>query len=79
MMLVCTPAIRRGPALPTEPAPPPSATHPPPFYPLVHLPGAVIGEEWRDVFDIMLTRDNTPYVKPDKRSLLHFAEVGCRG
>lgn len=39
----------------------------------------MIGEEWRDVFDNMLTRDNTPYVKPDKRSLLHFAEVGWRG
>lgn len=37
--------------------------------------GAVIGEEWRDAFDVLLTRDNTPYVKPDKRSLLHFAEV----
>ena len=36
----------------------------------------MIGEEWRDAFDILLTRDNTPYVKPDKRSLLHFAEVG---
>ncbi|KAL4425887.1 hypothetical protein ABPG75_009903 [Micractinium tetrahymenae] len=36
---------------------------------------AVIGEEWRGAFDVLLTRDNTPYVKPDKRSLLHFAEV----
>ena len=36
----------------------------------------MIGEEWRDLFSIALTRDNTPYVKPDKRSLLHFAKVG---
>lgn len=35
-----------------------------------------VGEGWRDVFDVCLTRDNTPYVKPDPRSLLHFAEVG---
>jgi hypothetical protein len=35
----------------------------------------VVGEEWRAAFDIVLTRDNTPFVKPDKRSLLHFAEV----
>lgn len=41
----------------------------------------VIGEEWRGVFDVLLTRDNTAFVKPDKRSLLHFAEVprGVRG
>lgn len=31
-----------------------------------------IGNEWRDVFDIMLTREH-PHVKPDKRSLLYFA------
>ncbi len=36
----------------------------------------MIGEEWRGAFDVLLTRDNTPHVKPDKRSLLHFAEVG---
>lgn len=35
----------------------------------------MIGDEWRSTFDILLTRDNTPYVKPDKRALLHFAEV----
>ena len=39
---------------------------------------ALVGEEWRDGFDVMLTRDNIPYVKPDPRSLLHFAEV-CGG
>lgn len=40
----------------------------------------VIGEEWRDAFDLVLTRDNTPHVKPDPRSLLVFAEVGgCAG
>lgn len=32
-----------------------------------------IGEEWRDVFDIILTREHQ-HVKPDKRSLLYFAE-----
>ena len=37
---------------------------------------ATIGEEWRSCFDVLLTRDNTPYVKPDPRSLLHFSEVG---
>jgi HAD superfamily hydrolase (TIGR01509 family) len=36
---------------------------------------AVIGEEWRGAFDILLTRDNTPFVKPDKRCLLHFAHA----
>ncbi|EFN57408.1 hypothetical protein CHLNCDRAFT_21154, partial [Chlorella variabilis] len=36
---------------------------------------AAIGEEWRSVFDILLTRDNFPFVKPDKRCLLHFAEA----
>lgn len=39
---------------------------------------AAIGEEWRSVFDILLTRDNFPFVKPDKRCLLHFAEVRRR-
>lgn len=37
---------------------------------------ATIGEEWRSCFDVLLTRDNTPHVKPDPRSLLHFSEVG---
>ena len=36
---------------------------------------AAIGEEWRACFDVLLTRDNTPHVKPDPRSLLHFATV----
>ena len=31
-----------------------------------------IGNEWRDAFDIILTREYR-YVKPDKRCLLHFA------
>ena len=35
---------------------------------------AAIGEEWRGVFDIMLTRE-FKHVKPDKRCLLHFADV----
>lgn len=35
---------------------------------------AAIGEEWRDVFDILLDREHQ-WVKPDKRCLLHFAEV----
>jgi phosphoglycolate phosphatase-like HAD superfamily hydrolase len=33
-----------------------------------------VGEEWRGVFDILLTREHA-WVKPDKRCLLHFAEV----
>lgn len=43
---------------------------------------ATIGEEWRACFDVLLTRDNTPFVKPDPRSLLHFSQVrltGCWG
>ena len=36
---------------------------------------SAIGEEWREVFDIVLTRDNIPFVKPDKRCLLHFANM----
>lgn len=35
---------------------------------------SVIGEEWRGVFEIVLTRE-FKHVKPDKRCLLHFAEV----
>lgn len=38
-----------------------------------------IGEEASSVFDVALTRDNTPFVKPDPRSLLHFAEVRSAG
>lgn len=36
---------------------------------------SLIGEEWRAVFDPVLTRE-FKYVKPDKRALAHFAEVG---
>lgn len=36
---------------------------------------SLIGEEWRAVFDPVLTREFR-YVKPDKRALAHFAEVG---
>ena len=35
----------------------------------------LIGREWRGAFDLVLTRDNTPHVKPDPRSLLAFSEV----
>lgn len=35
---------------------------------------AAIGEEWRGAFDILLTREH-PYVKPDKRCLLHFSDA----
>eukprot|EP00887_Chlorella_sp_A99_P004575 scaffold4.g4575.t1 len=34
---------------------------------------ALVGEEWRSAFDILLTREHR-YVKPDKRALLHFAQ-----
>jgi HAD superfamily hydrolase (TIGR01549 family) len=33
-----------------------------------------IGEEWRDVFDILLNREH-PHVKPDKRCLIYFSEA----
>jgi HAD superfamily hydrolase (TIGR01549 family) len=33
-----------------------------------------IGEQWRDVFDILLTREHT-HVKPDKRCLLYFSDA----
>lgn len=33
-----------------------------------------VGDQWRDVFDVMLTREH-PHVKPDKRCLLHFSDV----
>ena len=35
---------------------------------------AAIGEEWRSAFDILLTREH-PYVKPDKRCLIHFSDA----
>ncbi|KAL4523822.1 hypothetical protein Ndes2526B_g08055 [Nannochloris sp. 'desiccata'] len=35
---------------------------------------AAIGEEWRGVFDILLTREH-PHVKPDKRCLLYFSDA----
>jgi len=35
---------------------------------------AAIGEQWRDVFDILLTREH-PHVKPDKRCLLYFSDA----
>ena len=33
-----------------------------------------VGEEYRDVFDVVMTRE-FPFVKPDKRCLTHFSEV----